>query len=131
MSVDKVCLEWLRGVVGTSLNGRVILVTENEPLIAADIGDGLETAGAQVHYARRIGDALRLLQSHTFHGAVIDWEMADGTAELLCKRLEARMLPYVMYCGMSKKPAGCERGVFLPKPTSMERLVEAITQVTS
>jgi len=46
------------------------------------------SAGAQVHSARQTSRALRLLDHHTFHGAVIGWDMAGDTAEALCKSIE-------------------------------------------
>jgi len=112
--------------MANSLDGCVMLVTEDEPLIAAELVDALEAAGAHVHSARRTSRALKLIDDHTFHGAVI-----DGQADALCKRLEDRNIPYVIYSGLSRKPRSCERGLFIPKPIPTEQLVEVVTQIAA
>ena len=117
--------------MASSLNSRAILVVEDEPLIGFDLADALEAAGAQAHYARRMSYALKLIDNHTFHGAVIDWDVPDETAETLCKSLEERGVPYVVYSGLTQKPNGCDRGLFIPKPTTTEHLIGAVTQIVT
>jgi hypothetical protein len=54
------------------LVGRLVLVVEDEPLVALDVADCLKAAGAQVIIARTLADALRESASANLSAAVLD-----------------------------------------------------------
>jgi Response regulator receiver domain len=83
----------------TSLAWRIILLVEDEPLIALNIGAAFEKAGAVVVAARSLSDAVRLVEQDSFLTAVLDFGLQDGNAVSLCGRLNDRNIPFVLHSG--------------------------------
>jgi DNA-binding response OmpR family regulator len=63
-----------------SLTGRSILLIEDEPLIAFDIRQALESEGAQVQIAHSLASASHLIQHNSFSAAIVDFVLSDGDA---------------------------------------------------
>jgi DNA-binding response OmpR family regulator len=57
---------------GTSFSGRLILVCEDEPLIAIDIADAFTKAGARVVIAPSQQDALVAVEEGSLAAAILD-----------------------------------------------------------
>src|SRR5262249_51094123 len=112
-----------------SLKGHLILVVEDEPLVAGDVVDGLLDAGAHVLVARRKCDALKLVDHQSFDGAVLDWMVPDGNVEAVCRYLDERGVPYVIYSGLKEKPESRKRCVFISKPSTMEHVIGVLAQL--
>ena len=113
-----------------SLSGRSILIVEDEPLILLDISTAFEKAGAVVVAARSIAEAARHIEQDGFSAAVVDFGLADGDADAMCERLEARDISYVLHSGYSHiAHKACRRGVVIPKPAKPETLLDAIVQL--
>ena len=55
------------------LDGALILVVEDEPLIALDISSSLRDAGAQVVQAANVESALAAIDRHRCSAAVVDY----------------------------------------------------------
>ena len=55
------------------LKGALILVVEDEPLIAFDICASLEDAGARVLQAAKVETALAAIDAHACSAAVVDY----------------------------------------------------------
>jgi DNA-binding response OmpR family regulator len=70
----------------TSLSGRIILVAEDEPLIAFDIATSFQRAGADVAVVRSMKDALGLVECAGISAAIVDFGLVDGDANALCLR---------------------------------------------
>ncbi len=70
------------------LVGRLVLVVEDEPLVALDVADCLKAAGAQVVIARTLADALRESASADLSAAVLDHGLHDGDTSEVCERLK-------------------------------------------
>ena len=62
------------------LAGRSILVVEDNAIIAMDVVQGLQAAGAPVSEARSLSDALCKVESPTLSAAVLDHALNDGEA---------------------------------------------------
>jgi len=112
-----------------NLKGNLVLVVEDEPLVAGDVVDGLLEAGAHVLVARRKRDALKLVDRQSFDGAVLDWALPDGDVEAVCRSLDDRGVPYVIYSGVMEKPEERERCVFIAKPSTMEHVIGELAQL--
>lgn len=110
----------------TSLAGRTILVVEDEPLIALDIGNAFENAGAVLLFAGSLAQAVRLVEHDPLSAAVMDFGLSDGDADAICARLEARAIPYVLHSGYSERIGVDRQGMVIPKPAHPRALVEAI-----
>ena len=85
-----------------SLAGRLILVCEDEPLIAMDIADAFTEAGARVVTARVLEDALVAAENVLLSAAIMGHAMGDGDSSKLRERLEELGIPIVLYSGFSQ-----------------------------
>ena len=111
------------------LSGRRVLVVEDEPLIAMDIEQALETAGASVVIAATLDEALRLTEQGGLSAAVLDLVLGASDGGALCARLRERAIPFVIYSGRTDIPVGCEPGAFVSKPAHPEALLQAIASI--
>jgi DNA-binding NtrC family response regulator len=84
---------------GASLQGCTVLVTEDEPLIALDLQQAIETAGARVVLSAALSDALQLIAAEPLSAAVIDCRLGRERSDGAIKALQARGVPFVVYTG--------------------------------
>ena len=82
-----------------ALRGRSILVVENELLIAMDIAQALESAGANATMTTTVRHALILIEHDGLAGAIMDHGLTDGDSTQVCARLKERGIPYLSYSG--------------------------------
>lgn len=83
-----------------SLNGARILVVEDEPLIALDIGEGLVEAGAVViGPSSTVASALALVGTRGLAAAVLDVRLDGETVFPVAAALCARSIPFVFHTG--------------------------------
>jgi ActR/RegA family two-component response regulator len=61
-----------------SLHGRLVLVVEDEALIALDIAQGFKAAGADVVISRTLEDAMKKAELPNLTAAVIDHALHNG-----------------------------------------------------
>ena len=85
----------------TNLAGRSILVVEDEGLIALDIADAFERAGASVTTASTLRDATRAVEADGL-SAVIDHRLGSDDSAALRVRLKERGVPFVIHTGFDK-----------------------------
>ncbi len=111
----------------TSLAGRVILVVEDEPLIALDILLELELFDATVLVARNLSEGLRLHRAFPISLAIVDQELGHERADELCAALSALEIPFVVYSG-SLCEGACLGGKFLSKPAGADALVGMVVE---
>lgn len=84
------------------LQGRRILLVEDEYFIACAMQCGLEDVGASVvGPAAFVEDALALLDSEPVDGAVLDVSLNDGKVYPVAEVLMARGIPFVFTTGYS------------------------------
>ena len=117
----------------TVLQGRRILVVEDEALIAMMIEDGLSDAGAEVvGPAFSVNKALGLIECAAADGglsaAVLDMDLHGVAVSSVADRLAALGVPFVFATGYGE---GCDRGEHvaapvLAKPFDPEALVAAV-----
>jgi DNA-binding response OmpR family regulator len=111
------------------LAGCSILVVEDEPIIAMDVVQGLEAAGAAVSKARTLGEALSKVECPELSAAVLDHALNDGDASQICDRLDKRNIPFVIYSGYDYVEGPCSEGEHVRKPVRPEVLVAAVVDV--
>jgi len=109
------------------LTGRVILVIEDEPLIAIDIQDAFEDAGAIVVVARTLAAALVEVEDNSISAAIVDHALGDGDSSELCARLKERNVPFVTYSGFAHLEGACAGADHVNKPASPSVLVATVT----
>ncbi len=76
-----------------ALRGRSVLVVENEVLIAMDIVQALESAGANATMTTTVRHALILAEHDGLSAAIMDHALSDGDSSKLCARLKERGIP--------------------------------------
>ena len=109
-----------------SLAGRLILVCEDEPLIAIDIGNAFTNAGARVATARSLRDALIAVEDGALSAVILDHALGDGDSLQLCERLKERNVPFVLHSGFSNLDGAYGDAVHVPKPASSDVLVTTV-----
>lgn len=79
------------------LAGRLILVVEDEPLIALDVEKALRAAGAKVVAAGYLESALFTTEHPALSAAVVDLRLGDANSTSVCRRLRHLQVPFVVY----------------------------------
>jgi DNA-binding response OmpR family regulator len=110
----------------TSLAGRLILICEDEPLIAIGIANAFTDVGARVLTARSLRDALAAVDDGALSAAVLDHSLADGDSSHLCERLKERNIPFVLHSGYTQLDGACADGVQVGKPANPQVLVTTV-----
>jgi DNA-binding response OmpR family regulator len=90
-----------------SLDGRSILIVEDEPLITLDITQEFEGTGAALTTTNTLNHAMILAEHDGLSGAILDHSLGDGNSSLLCARLTERGIPYLIYSGHTKVEGPC------------------------
>jgi DNA-binding response OmpR family regulator len=114
-----------------ALQGRSILVVEDEPLIAMDIVQAFEQAGAEVTTTHTLRHALILVEHDGLSAVILDHALGDGNSSLLCERLNARGIPFLIYSGFPHVDGPCENAPHIAKPASHAALVVAMEGLLS
>jgi ActR/RegA family two-component response regulator len=81
------------------LDGKVILVVEDEPIVALDAVKALRAAGARVLCAGCLESGLCSTEHPELSAAVIDLHLDDGSGTAVCRRLLERGIPFVVHTG--------------------------------
>ena len=108
------------------LAGRVILIIVDEPLIALDIQQAFEDAGASTFSARTLAESLNAVEEPTISAAIVDHVLGDGDSSELCQRLKERHIPFVTYSGISRLEGACAVAEHIDKPSSPSMLVTTV-----
>ena len=91
------------------LTGRLVLIAEDEPLIALDMTLAFEDVGAWVTRARTLDEALLGVEDRALSVAILDHALSDGDSLKVYARLKERNIPFVTYSGSDD--LGCGGGV--------------------
>ena len=117
-----------------SLEGRSILVVEDEPFIVLDITQQFEVTGAALTTTNTLKHALILVEHDGLSGAILDHALGDGNSSLLCKRLKERGIPFMIYSGYDTVEGSCKDALHISKPAAngvlvaaMERLIRGVS----
>lgn len=84
----------------STLQGREILLVEDESLIVFDVTRALEREGARVIGAANVAQALERLDTHRPDAAVLDLKLDRGeSSERIAARLDELRIPYLIHTG--------------------------------
>ena len=86
------------------LDGRTILVAEDEPLVGLDIADSMRNVGAVVVSTHNVRDALAAAATAELSAAVLDINIAGEDCSLICQQLSDRSIPFVFHTGYTDVP---------------------------
>jgi CheY-like chemotaxis protein len=90
-----------------SLEGRSILIVEDEPFIVLDITQQFEVTGAALTTTNTLKHALILVEHDGLCGAILDHALPDGDSSQLCARLKERGIPFMIYSGFKTVGGAC------------------------
>ena len=109
-----------------SLDGRSILIVEDEPLIVMDITQEFEATGAALTTTNTLHHAMILVEHDGLSGAILDHSLGDDNSSLLCARLTERGIPYLIYSGHAKVEGPCAGALHVNKPAARGELLAAM-----
>jgi DNA-binding response OmpR family regulator len=113
------------------LAGRLILVIEDEPLIALDVDKALRAAGARVVTAGHLESALFTTDHPALSAAVVDLRLGGGTSTSACRRLRHLRVPFVIHTAYPEVLIKEEwpNVPVITKPTDPEQIVRALASL--
>ena len=107
-----------------SLDGHVILVVQRAWTIAHALSSSLEANGAKVLLSVNSRSALGLVDHPGLSAAVL-----DGDSRELCRQLNARGIPYVLFTGREQTDGECTAAPIVLKPNSPTHVVESVERL--
>ena len=115
------------------LDGRTILIVENDPAIGLDLRATLAAAGAApVGPANSVESAFALIADHAIDAAILDIRLyKDELVFPVADTLLALRVPYVFASGRSTALMPLRHGdkPFFDKPFRPEEIVEALAKI--
>src|SRR5262245_6644744 len=99
-----------------SLKGCSILVAEDDPLIAFELADLFQSAGAQVISVATLAAAALAIEHDAICAAVLDYRLGDENVSALCRSLEKREIPFMFYSGYGDLQQSFAGHVIVQKP---------------
>ena len=125
----------LDGQVGLRrLEGKRILVVEDEPLLAMDIAGQLEDAGACViGPVGNVAAALSLIEQYRFHGALLDANLVGNPVDDIAVALARNDIPFIFVSGYNRDslPKAFDAVELLLKPFDASRLLAAVAKLVA
>jgi PAS domain S-box-containing protein len=113
----------------SDLQGRRILIVEDDPLIALDVCDLLADEGmVVVGPARNLSQARHLVAAGAFEVALIDANLNGDPVDEIAASLSARGVPYAFCTGYGPEalPEGHQNSTILPKPFAQHELLRVV-----
>jgi CheY-like chemotaxis protein len=123
----------MQSAKGRRLAGKRLLVVEDEPLIALEIVDGLQSAGAHVlGPAGTVSEALRVIANTKLHAALLDANLGGDPVDDVATALVRSNVPFIFVTGYGREalPRGFATTPMLSKPFSPEQLLDAAARVS-
>lgn len=112
------------------LEGKTIMVVEDEALVALDLALTVEDAGAEVAGpCYRLSSALDMARRTEIDGAVLDVDLHGETVLPLAHDLQDRGVPFIFHTGRADLAALARdfpRAPICVKPSSPERLLDCL-----
>ena len=113
-----------------NLNGKFVLVAEDELTIAADYYFELKRAGATaVGFSATNDAALDYLADHDIDAAIVDYMLREGTGEPLIHYLHDHHIPFIVVSGFAFEMRGrVHAPQVLEKPVAGTHVLRALSQ---
>jgi DNA-binding response OmpR family regulator len=113
----------------TRLDGRSVLVVEDESVIALDLKELFEAEGAIVYVAPTPTEALRIADEVVLSAAVLDFGSSRDINAPLCRTLRAYGIPFMFYTGYDDLMERTLGAPVVTKPASGLTLIATIAQL--
>jgi len=113
----------------------LVLLVEDEALIALALSDDLETAGYRVAGPfHRCRDTLDWLEGQAPDVAIIDIHLRDGSSVELARMLRDRDVPFIVFSGDKREgrsPDAFDGARWLSKPVATRELLDAVAELAT
>jgi ActR/RegA family two-component response regulator len=112
---------------------KLLLLVEDEPLIALDVELQLRKAGARVITAGYLDAALSMTDHPDLSGAVVDLRLGAESADPIFQRLAHRNLPFVVHTGYATDALQREWPAvpIIQKPARLDQIADSLAQSLS
>lgn len=112
------------------IDGKRILVIEDEFIVAAMLCDVLEDAGAvTLGPVGRVDEGLKVIAAEQFDAAVLDWNLHGESGSRLAEALHERDIPFVIATGYGAVEGPFADRPLLGKPYVTKVLLERLGQL--
>ncbi|MEZ5960354.1 MAG: PAS domain S-box protein [Hyphomonadaceae bacterium] len=114
------------------IEGRRILVVEDEPLIGMVLTDYLDDARCQVVGPVQSADtALQMATEEEFDAALVDGNLAGRRVDQIVSALTKRGIPFAFVTGYGREalPPGFDHAPIVEKPFTQEQVIEALERL--
>ena len=108
------------------LEGRLILIAQDEPVIALQMIQALEDVGAWILRARTLKEALAWVEGRKLSAAVLDYTLNDTDTSTVRKRLNERNIPFVIRSAHPLSDGAKRHDAHVEKPAGMPHLLATI-----
>ncbi len=116
-------------MVGAQLNGCVVLVVEDEPLVSLNLADVLSAAGAHVVCATKACEAIQSAQRVKITAAVLDINLGDHDCLAICRYLGERGIPFLFHTGYNAALHGWNNVPVVKKPATSHEMTAAVERL--
>lgn len=116
------------------IEGKRILVVDDEPLIAMDIATSLGDDGCiVVGPASTVEKALALIETAKIDAALLDANLAGDPVDTIAAALTRRKVPFAFVTGYGREglPKAFQKAVLIKKPFQRAHLAEIVQQLTA
>ena len=113
------------------LADRLILLIEDEPLIALEVDNALRAAGARVVSAGYLESALFTAEHPALSAAVVDLRLGDNSSTTVCRRLSRLGVPFVIHTAYPGDFAASSwpNVPVITKPANPQRIIAALVSL--
>ena len=115
--------------MSSSFAGLNVLIVEDEVIIAYDLAQGFENAGAAVTVTHNLKDAIAAVRLTNFTTAVIDIKLGPDMASPLCALLNCMNVPFIIYSGCSDVSGFGYKNCLVQKPATFEEIVAKLAAI--
>ena len=111
------------------LDGRIVLVVEDEPIIGLALEDMLKGAGASSLIAERVDDAFSIIDHEKIGAAILDVNVHGVRTYGLAERLTRAGVPYIFATGYGdlSHPTEFAAVPTVTKPYNLPEIERALT----
>jgi len=116
------------------IEGRRILIVEDEPLIGMVLTDYLEDAGCQVAGPVQSADkALQMATEENVDAALVDGNLAGRRVDQIVSALGTRGIPFAFVTGYGREalPPGFDDAPIVEKPFTQEQVIATLERLLS
>jgi DNA-binding response OmpR family regulator len=115
------------------LEGKTILIVEDEPLVALDLHAALRAAGASLIAATNAAEALRLIRRNEISAAVVDVNLGGDNCFAVCQALFHRSIPFLFHTGHREADVlkAWPEAPLIVKPAGHDELVACLAALAS